>query len=129
MLFSVFFLPKLLGIYSLLVGYAFVYILTTILNLILIQKHCPKKPQYKTFLVKAIGFLFPTILMGFMLEKMLLPIVGSVASLFIICFCLCAFISALFLGFGLIDVKFLGVKFSARKRKNGAISNAVSVKS
>lgn len=125
MLFSVFFLPKLLGIYSLLVGYAFVYVLTTVLNLVLIQKHCQSKPQYKTFLVKAIGFLLPTVLMGFMLEKMLLPVVGSVASLFIICICLCVFISALFLGFGLIDVKFLGVKFSARKRKNGVTRNAV----
>ena len=128
MLASVFFLPKIIGIYSLLVGYALVYALTTVLNLVFIHKNCKLKPQYKSFLIKAIGLLFPTVLMGYMLEKMLLPIVGSVASLFVVSASLGVFITALFIGFNLIDVNFLGVKIQRKKRKNGVIKNAVSIK-
>ena len=65
--------------------------------------------------------------MGFMLEKMLLPIVGSGVSLIIICASLCVFITALFLGFNLINVNFYRVKLFNKKTKNGVCKNAVNV--
>jgi stage V sporulation protein B len=43
MLLSIYFLPKYVGIYSLLIGFSFIYGLTTLLNLRLINKNCPQK--------------------------------------------------------------------------------------
>ena len=118
MLLSVFFLPKVIGIYALLIGYTLVYVLTTVLNLVLINKRCKIKPQYKKFLISSFLLLFPTVIMGFMLEKMLLPIVGSGVSLIIICISLSVFITALFLGFNLINVNFCRVKLFRKNKQN-----------
>lgn len=122
MLASVFFMPKYLGIYSLLLGYTLVYALTTILNLILINKHCKLKPQYKKFLCLSFCFNLPAVVMGFMLKKMLLPVVGSVASLLILSVVLTVFITALFIGFNVVDVSLVKNRFGIKfKRKNGVI--------
>ncbi|MDY6368021.1 MAG: oligosaccharide flippase family protein [Clostridia bacterium] len=49
MLLCVWVLPPVMGIYSLTVGYACVYVLTTILNVRLINKTCNQKPAFTWF--------------------------------------------------------------------------------
>ena len=123
MLLSVVFLPPLLGIYSLLVGYVFVYGLTTTLNLILITRRCQIKTKYKKFLAFSIGFLIPTTLMGLMINKMILPILGNLFTIVIISISTASMILALYVGFNLIDASFVKLrkKDNKLKLKNSAI--------
>ncbi len=111
MLLSIWFLPKILGIYSLLVGFAFIYGLTSILNLILLNKHCKQQPKYRKCLVGSIVFCIPTCILGLMLEKMLLPLFGSLFTLLICMIIMVAFNILLYLGFGFVSVDFIKSKF------------------
>ncbi len=102
MLLSIWFLPPFIGIYSLLIGFTFVFGLTTVLNLWLLNKNCKEKPKYLKFLLVAFFTTLPSILFGVLLEKLLLSILGTVLTLFV-----CATLTALFnilmyFGFGLI---------------------------
>ena len=105
MLASVWFLPKYVGIYSLLIGFTFVYGLTTVLNFRLLNKSCTKKPQYVKFLLLAIATTIPTCVFGIFLEKLLLPVLGTVLTLFCCSALIVAFNVAMFFGFGLITFK------------------------
>jgi hypothetical protein len=98
------------GIYSLLIGFTFIYGLTTIFNLILLNKHCAKKPKYLKFLSSAVCLLIPTIFLGAMLEKMLLPILGTFFTFILSAIAMVVFNTALYLGFGLVEFKFLQAK-------------------
>ena len=105
MLLSIWFLPKYIGIYALLVGFTCVYGLTTILNLWLLNKNCVQKPKYVKFLLIACCSLIPTTLFGLMLEKLLLPSLGTVMT-FLCCGILTAtFNVLLYFGFGLVTFK------------------------
>ncbi len=86
MLLCILFLPKYIGIYSLLVGFTFVFGLTTLFNLILLRKECVEKPKYLPFLIKVALLTLPTILFGGLLKNILLPVLGIFATL-----CVCAF--------------------------------------
>jgi O-antigen/teichoic acid export membrane protein len=115
MLFSVWFLPKYLGVDSLLVGFFFIFGLTSLLNLILLNKNCDRKPKYLKFLVYSVLFLLPTSLFGFMLEKLLISSLGIVLTFFV-CSCLMVIFNALlYLGFGFISVDFVKSKLKKRK--------------
>lgn len=121
MLLSIWFLPSVMGVYSLVVGLTFVYGLTTILNLRLINKSCVEKPRYKRFLVGTISLLFPTALVGVMLEKMLLAFLGSFFTLVVCAFVMVLFYSALAIGFNLVEIKPLMEKIKKslfKKRQN-----------
>lgn len=110
MLASVWFLPSVMGIYSLLVGFTFVYGLTTILNLKLLHKHCPIKPNYKKFSCSAILLIIPTSILGIMIEKLLLPILGTVLTFFINTIIMLIFQALLCIGFGIISLEFIKSK-------------------
>ena len=124
MLISVWVLPKFMGIYSLLVGFTFIYALTTILNLRLIHKHCPKKPIYLSSTLKSVSFILPTAFIGLMLEKLLLPTIGIILSFLICAVVMCAFYGALAVGFGVVDFESVRVKFMKQK-KNKKIRNPI----
>ncbi len=122
MLLSIWFLPFVMGIYSLLVGFTFVYGLTTVLNLILLHKKCRQKPQYLKFMLSAAAFIVPTVILGLMLEKLLLPHLGT-GFTFIICgILLVLFNAALFAGFGLVEVNGffnkIKIKMQSKIKKN-----------
>ena len=113
MLGCIWFLPSVCGIYSLLIGFTFVYGLNAVLNLVLLHKNCPQKPSYLKFTAWSVGFLVPTILLGLMLEKMLLPILGIFT-----CFLTCAtamiiFNTLLYVGFSLVSFDLVKTKLSA----------------
>ena len=124
MLACVIILPKFLGIYALLAGFSFVYVLTTILNFLLLKKHCPLKLKYKRFIAYSAAFTLPTVLLGLMLDKLLLPVLGTFTTFLLCAAVQTAFISALFFGFGLVDVTFVKEKFKLKKNKKVARENA-----
>ncbi len=72
LMFSIYFLPKYIGIYSLVVGLLLSYLTTTILNLRLIKKTCKTPPKYNAFIITSIIFLLPTTLLGYLLKEVLL---------------------------------------------------------
>ena len=116
MLLSVYFLPKFFGIYALIIGFAFVYGLTSILNLVLLKKNCGQKPEYKKFLVFSVITVFPTALIGFMLEKMLVSSLGIFLTLMVCSSVMVLFNLLLYLGFGFISVDFIKSKLKARRK-------------
>jgi len=115
MLLSIWFLPKYLGIYSLIIGLLCIYGLTSLLNLILLNKNCPKKPSYAKFLLCSTLFLIPTSLLGFMLEKLLLPSLGVLLTFLFCSIVMIIFNALLFLAFGLISIDFIKAKLLKKK--------------
>ena len=69
---SIYFLPKYIGVYSLVVGLSLSYLTTTLLNLRLIKKTCKTPPRYNTFIITSIVFLIPSTLLGYLLKNVLL---------------------------------------------------------
>ncbi len=102
MLASVWFLPAYVGIYALLIGFTFVYGLTAVLNLILLNKNCPVKPKYMRFITGSLLTVVPTIILGLMLERLLLAILGTFFTLVFCAGIMVAFNVALYFGFGVV---------------------------
>ncbi|MBR5388590.1 MAG: oligosaccharide flippase family protein [Clostridia bacterium] len=120
MLLSVWFLPKFIGIYALLVGFSFVYVLTTILNLMLIGKKCPEKPEFTGFFLLSAVLTLPAISLGAIAEKLLLKPLGT-----LLCTALCtALVTAVYLvcalGCGLADIEFIKSEFRKKRREKRA---------
>lgn len=72
LLFSIYFLPKYVGIYSLIIGLMLSYLTTAICNLLLLKKTCKSPPRYKVFILTSVLFLIPSTLLGYLLKNMLL---------------------------------------------------------
>ena len=117
MLLSIWFLPSVIGIYSLLVGFSFIYGLTTLLNLILLHKNCDKKPKYLKFLIFSALLVIPTVLFGLMIEKLLLPVLGTFLTFTICSVAMMIFNAFLFVGFNLISIDFIKSKLKLKPRK------------
>lgn len=130
MLLSIWFLPKVMGIYSLLVGFGFVYGLSSVLNLRLLQKNCPKKPRYKSFLLGGILLCLPTSLFGFFIEKLLSPILGTFFTLAVSSIFMVVFHVLLYVGFGLIEFSFIRsrIKGIIEKRKTKSQQKTAFIK-
>jgi stage V sporulation protein B len=110
MLLSIWFLPAYTGIYSLLIGFTFIYGLTTVLNLLLLNKHCKDKPKYLKFIIVSILLLFPTILLGSMLEKLLLSILGTFLTFLVCSVSMIIFNTFAYIGSELVSMNFLNTK-------------------
>ncbi len=117
MLLCVWFLPSVFGIYSLLIGFTAIYGLTTILNLMLLNKHCQRKPTYVKFVVYAFLILIPTILFGLMLKKLIISIVGTFLTLVICSGLMIIFNAFLYVGFDLVSTEYIKKKFPFSKKR------------
>jgi len=117
MLLSIWFLPKVSGIYALLIGFSFVYVLTTILNVNLIRKKCPQKPKLLMFFFCAAMFSLPALAVGIILENLLLKTVGTFFCFVITAIAVCAVYALCCLGSGLVGVDFIKTKILGLKRK------------
>lgn len=103
MLLSIWFLPTFIGIYALLIGFSFVYIITTVLNLILICKKCPEKPQVLKYLLSSAAITLPTLFLGLMVESLLINFLGIFFTFFVCSSIMCTFYGMLAFGFNLIS--------------------------
>jgi hypothetical protein len=119
MLLSIWFLPSVMGIYSLLIGFSFVFGLTTVLNLWLLNKNCKQKPEYIKFLLTAFFTTLPSILFGALLERLLLSVLGTFLTLFACAILTLIFNILMYFGFGLISferAKIMLNKIFAKKK-------------
>ena len=118
MLISVYVLPSFMGIYSLIVGYAFVFVITTAFNLRLISKKSPIKIEYGRFSVLSVIFIVLTSVFGLLLKGVLLKLLGPILTIMAVGIILVAFIGVLFLAFDLVSIQAFKQKvFSIFKRK------------
>lgn len=128
MLLCVWFLPKVIGVYALLVGFSCVYVITAALNFFLINKTCPLKPKYLKFCVLCLALTVPACVFGVLIEKLLLPVLGTFFT-FVVCGAAStAFLIALYLCFGLLSVNTIKLKFgfAGRKKKGRSAASGAS---
>ena len=117
MLICIWFLPAYIGIYALLVGFSLIYVLSTVLNLRLMRKQCAIPPRYLKFLFSSIALLFPTVLLGGMLEKLLIGVLGSFLTFLVVSLIMVLFGTLLYVGFNLVSLKSLIAKFKSILKK------------
>lgn len=116
MLFCIYFLPAVMGIYALLVGFTFVYGLTSIFNMKLLKKSCNQQPRYTKFIIYSVLIILPTTLLGVMLEKLLLSHLGLLLTFLICTILMMIFSLLLYVGFGLIKVNTIISKIKLNKK-------------
>ena len=83
LLLSIYFLPKYVGVYSLIIGLFLSYLTTSTLNLIYLSKTCKSPPRYVAFIITSALFLIPTALLGYLLKGILIPHLGITFSVLI----------------------------------------------
>lgn len=105
MLLSIWILPQFIGIYSLLVGFSFVFGLSSIFNLILMYKSCREKPRFIRFLLLGTFCCLPTLIFGIMLKGLLLGVLGSVLTFFVVGILQGLFGLFIMFGFGVTELK------------------------
>ena len=103
MLVSIWVLPAFIGIYSLLVGFSFVYVITTFLNIYLLKKKCPDKPEIYKYVLSAVAITLPALIFGVMVERLLINFLGLFFTFLICSAIMCAFYGLLAFGFNLIS--------------------------
>ncbi|MBQ9486162.1 MAG: oligosaccharide flippase family protein [Clostridia bacterium] len=123
MLTSIWFLPAYTGIYALLIGFSFVYVITTILNIVLLRKKCPEKPKTVKYIFCSALITLPTILLGEMLKKLLLKVLGVFFTFAVCSAAVCVFYCLLAVGFNLVNFDVIKAKtktFLRGKKRVGA---------
>lgn len=117
MLLSVWLLPRFMGVYSLIVGFAIIYGLTTLFNLILLNRRCKLKPQYLKFMLLCFVLLIPSSFLCFMIKKLITASVGNLLSILVCSVITTAFSMLIYFGFNLIDIGFFRRNFKLKNSK------------
>ena len=120
MIACIYFLPKFIGVNSLIVGMALNYLISGILNIILIYNVSPVKPKIISYLIKACAFSVPSFLIGCFMKNILFKRINFTFALIICCSITAAFQLLLFYIFNMID---LGENH--KYTRNGLISRNV----
>lgn len=118
MLASIWVLPAYIGIYALLVGFSFVYVITTVLNIILLKKKCSEKPAVSKYLILSAATTLPALILGAMTESLLKDILGLFFTFLVCSVVMCVFYGLLAFAFDLISfdiVKGKAKKFFRKK--------------
>ena len=68
------------------------------------RKKCTKKPRFIKFVLLSTVLTIPSILLGFMLEKLLLSVLGTALTFIACSVVIVAFTLLLYVGFNLFDV-------------------------
>lgn len=110
MLLSIWLLPTYIGIYSLLVGFSFVFGLTSVLNLSLLNKKCVQKPDYLKFLFTVAALTVPAVVFGFLLKNLLLPVLGTFFTLVVCAAVLVVFTLLSYLCFNIVRIDIFKTK-------------------
>lgn len=71
MLLCIYFLPKYLGVNSLIVGMAISYVVSSVANVILLYKVSPVKPKILAYISVSCLFIIPSTLLGLLAKNLL----------------------------------------------------------
>ena len=122
MLICIWFLPQFVGIYSLIIGFALVFGITTILNLLLINKKSNISPDYAKFILLSVLFCVPSVILGILTENLLINYLGNLLTLLITGAITIVFNGLLYVIFGLVDANkvLLPILNKMRKKSKNA---------
>jgi O-antigen/teichoic acid export membrane protein len=102
---SIYFLPKYIGVYSLVIGLFLSYLINSIFNLILLKRTCKTPPQYNIFIITSLAFLVPTTLLGYLLKSVFIRFLSIPLTVIISSIIVVLFNYAFYRVFDLYDVK------------------------
>lgn len=105
MIACIYFLPKYIGVNSLIVGTFVNYCTTAILNTVTLKKSSPQKINLLWYVVKAITFVVPSAAIGLFSKNVLFPILPDVLALIICCALSGGFQLTLFVVFDMSEFK------------------------
>lgn len=114
---SIIFLPKYLGVNSMIFGMILSYLITAVLNVRTVIRVCPEKPSLIPYIVRGSAFIIPSFLAGYFLNNLASPALGEFASLVISSALSAIFSLALFYVFGMLDFDGKNQTFSADVRR------------
>lgn len=100
---SIMFLPKYLGVSSLILGMILSFSATAALNLIATKKVCPKKPQVIGYIAAATLIMLPSALFGLFLKGLLSKYTSDLLLLIVVTSVMDLFALIAFKVFGLLD--------------------------
>ena len=100
---SIMFLPKYLGVSSLILGMILSFSVTAALNLIATKKVCPKKPQVVGYAAEAMLIMIPSALFGLFLKGLLSRFMSDLLVLIVVATVMDLFALLAFKVFGLLD--------------------------
>jgi stage V sporulation protein B len=103
MIVSIWILPSYIGIYSLLIGFTFVFGLSSVFNLILLSKSCKVKPKYLKFTFLSLIAIIPSIILGIMLKSLLLSLLGTFLTFLVVGLLTAIFTLAFMFGLGVTE--------------------------
>ena len=118
MFLCVFFLPKYVGVYSLVIGHFVSYVFMSALNIFALKKECDKKFKYKKTLLFSILSIPPSSAFCFLLSKITSSVMPPLVSVAIASVSAAAFTFVLLCVFGTIDIKDISAFFKIGKRKS-----------
>ncbi len=102
---SIYFLPKVIGVYSLVVGLLLSYFLTSVFNLRLIKRTCKRPPEFAFFIAVSTILIIPSALFGYLLKGILLKFIPLSMTVLSVSILTTAFIYLLFKIFNLFSLK------------------------
>ena len=105
LLLCIYFLPKYIGIYSLVLGLLLSYIITSIFNLILLKKTCKKPPKIMTFLIASLVFIIPSTLLCYLLYSVFSHFLPSIINIILSAVITTIFSYLFYKVFDLINIK------------------------
>lgn len=117
MLVCIWFLPAVAGVYALLIGFTFVFGLTSVCNMRLLNKKSKLPIRYKKFTLVSFLSLLPTALLGALLKNLLLNVMGNFLTVLVVSAILVAFQFLFYLVFARDDLKWLLDKLKKRSKR------------
>ena len=105
LLLCIYFLPKYIGIYSLVLGLLLSYIITSVFNLILLKKTCKKPPKIMTFLIASLVFIIPSTLLCYLLYSVFSHFLPSIINIILSAVITTIFSYLFYKVFDLINIK------------------------
>ena len=105
MLLCIYFLPKYLGVNSLIVGMAISYVVSSVANVILLYKVSPVKPKILAYISVSCLFIIPSTLLGLLAKNLLFARLPHAVALIVCVVAVGLFQLGLFYVFGMTDFK------------------------
>lgn len=102
---SIYFLPKIIGVYSLVVGLIISYFLTSVFNLKLIKRTCKRPPEFSFYIAVSSALIVPTALFGYLLKGIIIRFLPLSLTVLIVSAITTIFIYLLFKIFNLFNLK------------------------
>ena len=105
MLLSIYFLPKYISVYALIIGFLLSFTITSVCNLILLNKTCREKPSYMKYMFFSVLIMLPSAVFGIFVKNIVSRYMGIIPETLIVVILTAAFNFILFKVFGMSDFR------------------------